>query len=164
MKLEEFNTLSIMEARAAFELCCGSQRWIDGMLMRRPYTSVEELQTAGREIWGILTPKDYTEAFSHHPRIGDINLLRVQWAGDEQSGAKGASEETLQRIKNLNDDYYNKFGYIFIVCATGKSADEMLAILEERMKNDPKDELAIAAAEHAKITDLRLAKLLKEEG
>ena len=163
MTLDELNKLSIMEARAAFELCCGARRWIDGMLMRKPYVDAKDLQTAGREIWGILNPEDWKEAFTHHPRIGDIKLLRAKWASDEQSGAAGASEETIQALKKLNDEYYEKYGYIFIVCATGKSANEMLTLLKSRMANDADEEFKIAAAEHAKITALRLEKLIKEE-
>ncbi|PCI37034.1 MAG: OHCU decarboxylase [Elusimicrobia bacterium] len=163
MTLDELNKLSIMEARAAFELCCGARRWIDGMLMRKPYFDAEDLQTAGREIWELLNPEDWKEAFTHHPRIGDIKILRAKWASDEQSGAAGASEETIQSLKKLNDEYFDMFGYIFIVCATGKPADEMLAILKSRLVHDADEEFKIAASEHAKITALRLEKLIKEE-
>jgi len=152
MTLKELNELGIIEARATFELCCGAQRWIDGMLMRKPYGSAEDLQNAGREIWEILSPDDWMEAFSHHPRLTDINLLRVQWPG---------SDESLEKLKKLNDEYNEKFGCVCIVSPEGQSADEMVGILEKRLPNGADEELKIAAAEQAKITAQRLEKLSK---
>ena len=86
----------------------------------------------------------------------------ADWSGNEQASVKQASEEVLQRLADGNEAYYEKFGYIFIVCATGKSAGEMLALLEERLPNDPADEIKIAAGEQEKILEIRLNKLLDE--
>ena len=109
---------------------------------------------------------DYLEAFEGHPRIGDVESLAKKyantkgWAGGEQKGLESADREVLQRLAKGNADYEAKFGHIFIVCATGKSAAEMLALLEARMPNDPKTEVMVAAEEQNKITRLRLKKLL----
>lgn len=132
------------------------------MLARRPFGSDEALTTAARDVWCALEPDDWREAFSHHPKIGDRASLRARFpqtahlSSAEQSGVDAASDETLDALATLNRAYEAKFGYIFIVCATGKSADEMLTMLRARMENDPRSELMIAAAEQAKITDLRL--------
>ena len=118
--------------------------------------------TAAREEWFALSPDDWVEAFSHHPRIGDRDALRRKFAATralserEQSGVGGASEEVLAALLEGNREYEARFGYIFIVCATGKTAAEMLALLRARLENDPQTEIRIAAEEHAKICDLRL--------
>ena len=115
--------------------------------------------------WQGLTETDYLEAFSAHPRIGDVNSLRKKYsntkriAGNEQAGVQTASQETLERLAEANEEYFKKFGFIFIVFATGKSADEMLQILEERMGNDRVTEIRNAAAAQLEITKLRLNKL-----
>ena len=118
------------------------------------------------EIWTKLTPDDWKEAFSHHPKIGDIKSLRKKFASTadmaegEQSGVMQTSERTLQALAEGNNLYEAKFGYIFIVCATGKGAEEMLALLNERLHHYPEEEIAIAAKEQAKITKLRLEKMI----
>lgn len=166
MTLDEINSLPVDEARAALERCCGSARWVDQMLARRPFANRAELFRAAEEADQALTDADWREAFSHHPRIGDVAALRTKfastatWAAGEQSGAAVANDETLQALAAGNDAYFEKFGFIFIVCATGKTADEMLALLRARLPNPPGEEIAVAAAEQAKITRLRLEKLL----
>ncbi|CAN5643799.1 2-oxo-4-hydroxy-4-carboxy-5-ureidoimidazoline decarboxylase [soil metagenome] len=153
------------DAIAAFLRCCGSTRWAKTMNARRPFTSSESLFTAATEIDCELTRADWLEAFAAHPRIGDVDTLRKKFASTahlcegEQSGVLGASEDVLERLSAGNRRYEDRFGYIFIVCATGKSANEMLALLESRLPNDPLTELTIAAGEQAKITRLRLEKL-----
>lgn len=159
------NSLSPADARAALLRCCGSGRWADAMTARRPFASAEELHTAADEEWAKLGRPDILEAFAAHPRIGDLDALRrkfattAAWAGAEQAGTATATDDVLRGLADGNRDYEAKFGYIFIVCATGKSAAEMLAILRGRLPNDPAAELAVAAAEQAKITHLRLEKL-----
>ena len=111
------------------------------------------------EIWNALAERDWLEAFAAHPRIGESRPA-AKWASVEQSGTSTATEETMNAIGNANREYENRFGYIYIVCATGKSADEMLAIVRERLQNDPAKELRIAAEEQRKITRLRLLKLV----
>lgn len=157
---------SVEGARDALLRCCGSQRWVAGMLARRPFGSSEALADAARAVWAGLDRGDYLEAFSHHPAIGaDLAELRAKfaptlgWSKDEQSGMATADEQTLLDLQAGNQAYRDRFGYVFLICASGKSATEMLSALRRRLENDPAVELAIAAAEQAKITDLRLEKL-----
>jgi 2-oxo-4-hydroxy-4-carboxy-5-ureidoimidazoline decarboxylase len=153
------------DARERLRRCCGSTRWIDGMVERRPFRSREGLLEAARDVWFSLTPADWLEAFTHHPKIGDRESLRRRFAagGDlsekEQAGLNGASADVLDVLADANERYLAKFGYIFIVCATGRSAAEMLAMLRERLNNDPEAEMRIAAEEQAKITELRLLQI-----
>lgn len=160
------NALSESEATSALTRCCGATRWVDAMLARRPYVSTPALLEAADEVWSGLHRVDYLEAFSHHPQIGaDLAKLRqrfvntADWSGHEQAGVQAASEATLVALRDGNVLYFARYGYIFIVCATGKSADEMLALLRARLGNSVEDELVLAAGEHAKITRLRLEKL-----
>lgn len=150
------------DAREWLTTCCGSARWVARMLAHRPFGSDEQLHAMARQEWFALTPDDWREAFRHHPRIGDRESLRAQFprtaglSAEEQRGVAAASDDTLEALAEGNRAYEEKFGYIFIVCATGRSADEMLAILRERLNNDPQEELLVAAGEQAKITELRL--------
>jgi 2-oxo-4-hydroxy-4-carboxy-5-ureidoimidazoline decarboxylase len=150
------------EARMHLAGCCGSERWTEAMLRRRPFGSDAALLAAAREVWFALTPDDWREAFSHHPAIGDRESLHARFpltaelSSQEQRGVLAASATTLDALATLNREYQEKFGYIFIVCATGKSAEEMLAMLRSRLGNDEGTEMRIAAEEQAKITALRL--------
>ncbi len=132
------------------------------MLARRPFGSLEALRAAAREEWFALTPSDWREAFSHHPRIGDRESLRQRFAAtrqlseNEQAGVRDAPDEVLEALAEGNLAYERRFGYIFIVCATGRTAEEMLALLRARLDNDPDQEILIAAEEQARITELRL--------
>jgi 2-oxo-4-hydroxy-4-carboxy-5-ureidoimidazoline decarboxylase len=165
MTLDEFNRLSTDEAMKDLLRCCGSRRWAELVVSRRAYGSVDEILAAADETWLRLDPADWIEAFSHHPKIGDVDSLRkkfaatAKWAAGEQSGVHGAGDEVLRGLAQGNHDYETKFGYIFIVCATGKTAPEMLAMLGTRLQNDAATELKIAAGEQAKITRIRLEKL-----
>ena len=163
------NALPESEARAAFERCCGAGRWVESMLAGRPYESFPAVVAASDDAFDELEDGDWMEAFRHHPMIGDVAELRKKfastaaWAGAEQGGAAAASETTLRALADGNRDYAERFGYIFIVCATGKSAEEMLGLLRMRLGNEAEFELAIAAEEQKKITGLRLMKLFEEE-
>jgi 2-oxo-4-hydroxy-4-carboxy-5-ureidoimidazoline decarboxylase len=132
------------------------------MLARRPFGSDERLFAMAREVWFALAPDAWLEAFAHHPRIGDRESLRARFprtadlSAEEQRGVQHASDETLDALAQGNRAYEAKFGFIFLVCATGRTAEEMLAMLQRRLANDRKAELQIAAAEQAKITELRL--------
>ena len=137
--------------------CCGSTRWCRAMAARRPFRSVDELHRAAEEVWWSLDPEDWREAFGAHPRIGERG---AGWSAEEQSGARDAAASTLARLARGNEDYEKRFGHVFLICATGRTAEEMLANLEQRMMNDPSDELRVAAGEQARITHLRLDKLL----
>jgi len=165
------NALPHDEARAALERCCGSSRWVAGMLARRPFASSDALHAAAAEIWGALGPDDFLEAFSHHPQIGEKIGEKVgektadkgaaTWSAEEQARAAGGPAESAAALRALNHAYAARFGYIFITCATGKSAQQILTELGARLGNDPAAELRVAAAEQARITHLRLEKLAR---
>lgn len=163
--VQRINAMSLTEARETFLRCCGATKWADDMVSGRPYTNGEQMEATSDALWSTLTESDWREAFAHHPKIGDIDSLRTKfgstrdWASGEQAGATTASETTLQALADGNAAYEARFGYIFIVCATGKTADEMLGLLRARLDNSPAAELPIAAAEQIKITRLRLRKL-----
>ena len=152
------NGLAADEARAALRRCCASTRWLEAMMGRRPFPSTPALRADADDVWRSLGRADFLEAFAAHPRIG-AHATSDAWARQEQSGVGPAAAELRAALADANDRYERRFGYIFIVFATGKSADEMLRLLEARLPNDPERELAIAAGEQAKITQLRLGKL-----
>jgi OHCU decarboxylase len=139
--------------------CCGSRNWAAQLLAARPFQDISQLETMATDIWWRLAPTDWLEAFSKHPKIGEKGKVS-QWSSEEQSGMNSAATDTAKKLRALNQTSFEKFGWIFIVCATGKSAEEMLSLLEARLPNRPEDELPIAAAEQNKITLLRLRKLL----
>lgn len=165
MTLAEFDNLSESEKYEALFKCCGSANWADLMLTVFPVDNMADVLVAADEKWAQCDEDDYLEAFTHHPKIGDKNLLREKfaatsaWASNEQSGVNTATDDVIDALAKGNTDYEEKFGFIFIVCATGKSASEMLWLLESRLPNDPEKEIEIAAAEQAKITRIRLEKL-----
>ena len=167
LDIEGLNALSADEATAELLKCCGSRRWAGELSKGRPYLSLEELSARADEVWWSLEPADWLEAFHSHPKIGETKAAdsgsaqAQQWSGQEQLGVRRAAPETIEALARLNTEYETKFGYIFIVCATGKSSEEMLRILQERLENDAVKELPVAAAEQAKITALRLKRLLQ---
>ena len=160
------NSLTADEAAKELLQCCGSKRWAAKMSDRRPYPTLEALIAAATDIWWSLDQDDWLEAFRSHPKIGEkkaadkVSAQSQHWSGQEQSGVANATHETVDSLAALNEAYEQKFGYIFIICATGKTSDEMLLALRERLQHDPQVELPIAAAEQSKITELRLKKLL----
>jgi len=164
VNIQTFNNLSFTKRQKELFKCCGSTEW-SLKLANSTFKSVEELKKESDIVWFSLSEKDWKEAFSHHPKIGDVGSLKKKfastsdWAAGEQSGVNSASDEVLADLKNSNDAYEKKFGYIFIVCATGKSAEEMLDLLKKRLINNPAFEGRIAAEEQNKITHLRLDKL-----
>lgn len=165
MTLAKLNGAIREQAREALVACCGSEAWAEQMIASRPFTDRTALHTAADSIWGSLTPADWVEAFSKHPKIGDKSISNKPasaWSAQEQQGMSHASEDTAAAMRRLNEQYEHKFGWIFIVCATGKSADEMRKLIERRLSNDSDKELQIAAAEQAKIMHLRLDKLVAE--
>ncbi len=166
MTLEELNALDLDAATAAFGTCCTSSTWMQGMANSRPFTSVEHAQEAGLDVWSKCNEADFLQAFEGHPKIGDVSSLRKKYANtkglasNEQSGVNVATEDTLQALTDGNNEYDEKYGFIFIVYATGKSAGEMLELLQARLPNDRATELKNAAIEQSKITALRINKLL----
>lgn len=169
MKLADFNSLDKELIFCELEKCCGSSQWIKAMIAARPYASKQLLHEFSDKVWNNLDDEDYLQAFTLHPQIGDIDSLKkkfastASWAGNEQKGTSLATDEVLTELKNGNDQYLNTFGFIFIVCATGKSAQQMLDLLTARLNNDKITELLNAAAEQNKITHLRLDKLLENK-
>jgi OHCU decarboxylase len=166
--LERLNASSATEAESELLKCCGSAGWARAMSALRPFADVEELMKEAERIWWNLGERDWLEAFSAHPKIGGRKAQRPQdaqalgWSDEEQAGARGIDVATQDELAEANRAYEEKFGHIFIVCATGKTAAEMLALLRARLPNDPGVELRNAADEQRKITRLRLEKLLKQ--
>lgn len=164
--LNELNTLDAGAAASVLQRCCGASRWARCMVEARPFQSQAELLDTADALWQQMERQDILEAFSHHPKIGaDIESLRRKfastqaWASREQAGVSQATEGVLEALRDGNLQYEHRFGYIFIVCASGKSAQEMLDLLRARLTNSPEQELTIAAGEQARITRLRLEKL-----
>ena len=154
------NSLPYDTAKSELTCCCGSVRWVEEMVRLRPFETIEEILQSADQVWSHMEREDILEAFSHHPKIGDIESLRERWTKGEQKGVTSADEEVLKGLALGNLAYESQFGYIFIVCATGKSAQEMLSLLQERLQNDPNREWAISANEQRKIIQIRLQKLL----
>jgi len=160
----KLNRLPADEARAALLACCGSTRWAEAVAALRPFWDVGQLLNIGGRIWRELPREDWLEAFRAHPKIGESKAAKEtgaeaqRWSEGEQARARAASDETLAALSEANREYEARFGFIFIVCATGKSAEEMLALLRERINNDSETELRIAAGEQWRITELRLRK------
>ena len=165
MDLEQLNSIPHDEAVKALLQCCGSKRWAENVANARPYENVETLIANANDIWWSLDRDDWLEAFQSHPKIGEkkaaapVSDKSRQWSGQEQAGVTTASRETVDALAALNWAYEQKFGFIFIICATGKTSEEMLESLKKRLENDAETELPIAAAEQSKITELRLKKL-----
>jgi 2-oxo-4-hydroxy-4-carboxy-5-ureidoimidazoline decarboxylase len=165
-KLDWLNGLPSEEAKAEFLRCCGSTRWADAMARARPFKLEASVFSEAGWLWSQTGPDDWQEAISHHPRVGDVSKLRERfkatgaWSEQEQKGMQGAGEDVVQALADGNREYEARFGFIFLICATGKSAQDMLDQLRERMNNPPALELRIAAGEQAQITRLRLEKLL----
>lgn len=165
MTLSEFHALPEKEAFGTLFLCCGCTNWAQQLAAARPFGTLEDVKSTSDRIWAETTESDWLEAFSHHPKIGDVKSLEKKfastaaWASGEQASVQQASSDVIQRLAQGNSEYENRFGFIFIVCATGKSAAEMLELLENRLPNDRETELRIAADEQNKITHIRLNKL-----
>jgi 2-oxo-4-hydroxy-4-carboxy-5-ureidoimidazoline decarboxylase len=167
MTLKDLNTIPPARATELFTACCGSSRWVAQMVARRPFASLDALLDAADEIWKTLSEQDWHEAFAHHPRIGETASAVPQsetgraWSAGEQSSVARASDSIRLAQRDMNAQYERRFGYIYIVCATGKTPNEMFAIARDRLSNDPAIELKVAAEEQRKIMRLRLEKLLE---
>ena len=151
------NGLSAESASAELGRCCGASSWVGGMMAARPFDDdTTVFETAG-QIWRSLAPDDWREAFEKHPRIGD--RAEEKWSRQEQAGVDGASDVIQRELAEGNRKYEERFGHVFLICATGLTAHVMLSELKRRLRNEPERELEIAAAEQGKITRLRLEKL-----
>lgn len=166
-KLAWLNELPVDEAEYVFRDCCGSGEWVRLMAASRPFAMLDNLFNRADEIWSGLSTADHLEAFAAHPKIGSAKPAPVQqfraasWSAGEQAGMDDAEAVVRERLAEANSLYEAKFGFIFIVCATGRSAAEMLAICQSRLGNTLDTELKIAAEEQRKITEIRLGKLLE---
>jgi OHCU decarboxylase len=166
--VDKLNELSFDEARAELLKCCGSRRWASEMAAIRPFDTLDELMAEAGRVWQSLSEADWLEAFRAHPKIGEKKAATTQsaearkWSAQEQSGVAAASTQTLNELAERNREYEDRFGFIFIVCASGKSSAEMLVIINDRIRNDRETEMRTAAAEQSKITRLRLEKLLNQ--
>jgi OHCU decarboxylase len=159
MTLAELNAVPRYRAEAELIQVCGSRAWVRGMVARRPFGDFGRLLRAASEVWWSLDEADWREAFAAHPKIGAAPA--GGWSAREQSGMRGAGAAVTTELEQANQEYLAKFGYIFIVCASGKSAGDMLTILRSRLPNDRASEIRIAAEEQENITRLRLENLLK---
>jgi len=167
MTLKQFNSLDKDAATAELLKSCGSSKWVSFMMEGFPFASEDHVEKKATEVWYDKCEKeDWLEAFTHHPKIGDAKSLQQkfnstkEWAASEQSGVQTADKIIIEQLAKGNKEYENKFGFIFIVCATGKTAEEMLYLLQDRLQNNYEEELKIAMKEQDKITQLRLKKLL----
>jgi len=166
MSLNKINSASTEQAYELFESCCCAPNWIEHMVNARPFIDSNALFKASESCFLQLNKQDYLAAFLGHPQIGNLDTLHEKYANTsgtashEQSGMSVAKEEVLNEMIKLNKTYFEKFGFIFIVCASGKSAEEMLELIKSRMGNAYFTELNIAGEEQAKITRIRLEQLL----
>lgn len=166
--LPNFNTLPKEDAIKHLLTCCTSSSWATKLAEQRPFHDLNELLTASDDIWQTVTEADLLEAFDGHPQIGDVSTLKEKYrntqasASHEQSQVNEASDEVLHALAKGNKDYLEKFGFIFIVFATGKSAKQMLDLLNHRLPNSKEQELSNAGGEQNKITKLRLGKLFAQ--
>jgi 2-oxo-4-hydroxy-4-carboxy-5-ureidoimidazoline decarboxylase len=166
MTLADLNSLPPAARAKTLATCCGATAWVTTLNGQFPFDSAAALYEAAERVWNNLTEADWREAFTHHPKIGDVDALKEKfastatWAAGEQGAVRQADQATLEALAAGNDAYEQKFGYIFIVCATGKSAAEMLALLQARLPHEASQEIHVAMCEQAKITRLRLEKLL----
>ena len=166
--LEQLNELAPEPAKAEFLKCCGSRAWAKALSDARPFIDADALYDKADSVWWSLSESDWLEAFRAHPKIGEQKAATAQseqargWSAREQSGVQDAAAETRAALAAGNQEYEKRFGFIFIVCATGKSSEEMLRTLNQRLQNDRGTELRAAAEEQRKITRLRLEKLLNQ--
>lgn len=167
MNLDYINKLPVAAAEEQFYRCCGSRRFAAELARQRPFPTEDGIRRAASDLWFSLDEADWLEAFSHHPRIGEKQLAEkfastAGWASAEQAGARSASPETIKELALGNRLYEEKFGFVFLICATGKSADEMLTAQRARLKNDRSAEIRNAAGEQDQITHLRLEKITSD--
>jgi 2-oxo-4-hydroxy-4-carboxy-5-ureidoimidazoline decarboxylase len=163
--LTRWNDLDAEAAAREILPCCGSLAWAESLAARRPFAEAEELCALSDAVWAGLAEDDWREAFDSHPRIGQTHARAattesLAWSSEEQRAAVSPDEAAKLAQAEANRQYEEKFGRIFIVCATGKSAAEILAICQRRMSNTPAAEMLEAAEQQRQITQLRLRRWL----
>ena len=167
MNLLNLNQQSEKDAKLLFMQCCTSVQWVNKMTHARPFADMSSLKKTANDSWKDLQETDFLQAFDGHPKIGDVNTLREKYsntkilASGEQGLVSEATEQVISSLSSGNKEYFDKFGFIFIVCATGKSAVEMLSLLQQRLPNGRDIELINASEEQRKIFQIRLDKLLE---
>ena len=165
----ELDEMSQSSAAEMFANCCGSSRWVSEMIAARPFGSRDDVFSAADRIWSSLSASDWVEAFEYHPRIGERASAVAQgprgaeWSSREQADIETAGDDVRRALAAVNQEYEQRFGYIYIVCATGKTPEEMLALARKRLRNAAAAEVRVAAEEQRKITRIRLEKLLEED-
>lgn len=165
----ELDTVASEQAAEMFRSCCGSPRWVAAMVARRPFGTRDAVLSTAAVLWRALSPADWQEAFRHHPRIGEHRAAAERpkraraWSIDEQAGVRHTDASALQALATVNQEYEQRFGWIYIVNAAGLSADQLLLLARQRLMNSPETELHIAAGEHAQIMLNRLAHLLADD-
>lgn len=165
MRLEAFNDLDTQAMEAELVSCCHCAGWSRRVSSHAPFDSLDQLRELAADSWQAASEDERLEAFSGHPQIGDLSALRNRFAktaSSEQGQVTEASEEVLRDLKSCNEAYLEKFGFIFVVCATGRSAAEMLELVRQRLPNSRDEELDNGAREQGKITDLRILRLIEE--
>jgi 2-oxo-4-hydroxy-4-carboxy-5-ureidoimidazoline decarboxylase len=168
MTLSALNSLNRQQLKEELVKCCGSSSWVEEMASKFPVKNEQMLLDHARDTWFSCSKADWLEAFSHHPLIGDLDSLRrkfastAEWAAGEQSSVTQASSDIIETLARWNARYQEKFGYIFIICATGKTAKEILAMLATRLSHNKEEEIKTAMVEQFKITEIRLKKLLAQ--
>jgi OHCU decarboxylase len=169
--LAAWNETDESTALEAMLACCGSKRWAAAMVALRSIANVEALSQAADRVWSTMQEPDWLEAFACHPRIGErkpavamahASAQSSAWSHQEQSSASAADELVLAELAEDNQLYEQRFGFTYIVCATGKSAAEMLTILKRRLARDRETELREAAEQQRQIMQIRLGKWLVE--
>jgi 2-oxo-4-hydroxy-4-carboxy-5-ureidoimidazoline decarboxylase len=159
--LAAFNALPDHEAEAALLECCASRTWAGAVVAGRPYATPDRLIAAAQVALAELAESDLDDALAGHPRIGELpGASHSSWSRREQAGVASAAEQTRAALGDANRAYEERFGHVYLVCATGKSADELLAIAHERLGNDPANERRIVRSELGKINRIRLERLL----
>lgn len=164
--LADLNALPSHAIKPLFAACCGAPAWVSAMVACRPFESLDEMQRTSDEICAQLSSEQWLVAFAHHPRLGETHATAAvtdaaqAWSEGEQRTAADGDEELRRELAEAQRLYEMRFGYIFIICASGRSAAEILSALRARMPNAPDAELRAAAGEQRKITRLRLAKLV----
>jgi 2-oxo-4-hydroxy-4-carboxy-5-ureidoimidazoline decarboxylase len=163
--LEAWNNADESTATEAMLACCGAHRWAAQMVALRPIMNIVALSKAADQVWAAMGESDWMEAFAFHPRIGEREAYAasgksIAWSAQEQAGTSNATNDVMRELAEGNAQYEQRFGFTYIVCATGKSADEMLAILKRRLANDRETELREAAEQQRQITQIRLGKWL----
>lgn len=166
VSVAELNAMSDDRATELLTECCGASAWVAAMVARRPFGSRDAVLWGADDAYASLTPSDWLEAFAHHPRIGERTSALAQgergsaWSVGEQAGIDRARDDVRDELATTNREYEQRFGHIYIVCATGKTASEMLSLALARLRNEPEAELRVAAEEQRKIMHLRLEKLI----